>query len=88
MNTTTESERGASAPVVLQPKTKRAPAKTRWAMRSLWVRYATRATSARASEQSIMSQTGHRSVQMVRRYIKMGVCSGRIARGNSACSRP
>jgi len=34
--------------------------------------HATSAAMAGASERSIMKQTGHRSVQMVRRYIREG----------------
>ena len=42
--------------------------------------HATVAAIADASERSIMRQTGHRSVQMVRRYIRRG----NLFRGNSA----
>jgi len=80
MNTATESEKNASAPEVPHPKTKRAPAKAPLGVRSLWVRYATRAAIAGASERSIMNQTAHRSVQMVRRYIR----DGSLFRENSA----
>ena len=41
---------------------------------------ATSAAAARASERSIMDQTGHRSVQMVRRYIR----DGSLFRDNAA----
>ena len=34
--------------------------------------HATSAAASGASERSIMNQTGHRSVQMVRRYIREG----------------
>lgn len=39
---------------------------------SLRADHATSAAIAGASEPSIMNQTGHRSVQMVRRYIRDG----------------
>jgi integrase len=42
--------------------------------------HATSAAIAGASERSIMNQTGHRSVQMVRRYIR----DGNLFRENSA----
>jgi integrase len=42
----------------------------KYAGHSLRARHATSAAIAGASERSIMNQTGHRSVQMVRRYIK------------------
>jgi integrase len=42
--------------------------------------HATAAAVAGASERSIMAQTGHRSVQMVRRYIR----DGSLFRENSA----
>ena len=42
--------------------------------------HATSAAIAGASERSIMNQTGHRSVQMVRRYIR----EGSLFRENSA----
>lgn len=42
--------------------------------------HATSAAIAGASERSIMNQTGHRSVQMVRRYIR----DGSLFRENSA----
>ena len=41
--------------------------------------HATSAAMAGASERSIMHQTGHRSVQMVRRYVR----DGRLFRDNS-----
>jgi integrase len=54
------------------------PAK--FAGHSLRAGHATSAAIARASERSIMNQTGHRSVQMVRRYIR----DGSLFRENSA----
>ena len=54
------------------------PAK--YAGHSLRAGHATSAASAGASERSIMNQTGHRSVQMVRRYIR----DGSLFRENSA----
>ena len=47
---------------------------------SLRAGHATAAAIAGASERSIMNQTGHRSVQMVRRYIR----DGSLFRENSA----
>src|SRR5262249_23255270 len=47
---------------------------------SLRAGHATSAAIAGASERSIMNQTGHRSVQMVRRYIR----DGSLFRENSA----
>jgi integrase len=44
----------------------------KYAGHSLRAWHATAAAIADASERSIMSQTGHRSVQMVRRYIREG----------------
>jgi integrase len=52
----------------------------KYAGHSLRAGHATRAAIAGASERSIMSQTGHRSVQMVRRYIR----DGSLFRENSA----
>jgi hypothetical protein len=49
-------------------------------MDSLRAGHATAAAIAGASERSIMKQTGHRSVQMVRRYIR----DGNLFRENSA----
>jgi len=43
---------------------------SKYAGHSLRAGHATTATIAGASERSIMNQTGHRSVQMVRRYIR------------------
>jgi integrase len=54
------------------------PAK--YAGHSLRAGHATAAAISRASERSIMNQTGHRSVQMVRRYIR----EGSLFRENSA----
>jgi integrase len=54
------------------------PAK--YAGHSLRAGHATAAAIAGASERSIMNQTGHRSVQMVRRYIR----EGNLFRENSA----
>ena len=54
------------------------PAK--YAAHSLRAGHATSAAIAGASERSIMNQTGHRSVQMVRRYIR----DGNLFRENSA----
>jgi integrase len=52
----------------------------RYAGHSLRAGHATSAAIAGASERSIMAQTGHRSVQMVRRYIR----DGSLFRENSA----
>jgi integrase len=52
----------------------------RYAGHSLRAGHATAAAIAGASERSIMKQTGHRSVQMVRRYIR----DGNLFRENSA----
>jgi len=51
-----------------------------YAGHSLRAGHATAAAIAGASERSIMNQTGHRSVQMVRRYIR----DGSLFRENSA----
>jgi integrase len=51
-----------------------------YAGHSLRAGHATTAAMAGASERSIMAQTGHRSVQMVRRYIR----EGSLFRENSA----
>jgi site-specific recombinase XerD len=53
---------------------------TNYAGHSLRAGHATSAAIAGASERSIMKQTGHRSVQMVRRYIR----DGSLFRENSA----
>lgn len=53
---------------------------TAYAGHSLRAGHATAAAIAGASERSIMKQTGHRSVQMVRRYIR----DGSLFRQNSA----
>jgi site-specific recombinase XerD len=52
----------------------------KYAGHSLRAGHATAAAIAGASERSIMAQTGHRSVQMVRRYIR----DGNLFRENSA----
>ena len=52
----------------------------KYAGHSLRAGHATSAVIAGASERSIMNQTGHRSVQMVRRYIR----DGSLFRENSA----
>jgi integrase len=53
---------------------------SKYAGHSLRAGHVTSADIAGASERSIMNQTGHRSVQMVRRYIR----DGRLFRDNSA----
>ena len=53
---------------------------SKFAGHSLRAGHATSAAIAGASERSIMNQTGHRSVQMVRRYIR----DGSLFRENSA----
>jgi len=50
---------------------------------SLRAGHATSAAMAGASERSIMNQTGHKSVQMVRRYIRKGSLSRENSAGNS-----
>jgi integrase len=52
----------------------------KYAGHSLRAGHATSAAIAGASERSIMNQTGHKSVQMVRRYIR----KGSLFRENSA----
>ena len=52
----------------------------KYAGHSLRAGHATSAAIGGASERSIMNQTGHRSVQMVRRYIR----EGSLFRENSA----
>jgi integrase len=52
----------------------------KYAGHSLRAGHATSAAIAGASERSIMNQTGHRSVQMARRYIR----DGSLFRENSA----
>jgi integrase len=52
----------------------------KYAGHSLRAGHATSAAIAGATERSIMNQTGHRSVQMVRRYIR----EGSLFRENSA----
>lgn len=49
---------------------------------------ATTAARNGASEASIMKQTGHPSVQMVRRYIRGARCSTTTPAPNWACSEP
>ena len=53
---------------------------SQYAGHSLRAGHATSAAIAGASERSIMNQTGHKSVQMVRRYIR----DGNLFRENSA----
>jgi integrase len=53
---------------------------SKYAGHSLRAGHATSAAIAGASERSIMNQTGHRSVQMVRRYVR----DGNLFRENSA----
>jgi len=53
---------------------------------SLRAGHATAAAIGGASERSIMNQTGHRSVQMVRRYIATAACFGRTAAESLDCS--
>jgi integrase len=68
---------------ILKKLAKRAGLDTaKYAGHSLRAGHATSAAIAGASEGSIMNQTGHRSVQMVRRYIREAVCSGRTAEGS------
>ena len=55
---------------------------TRYAGHSLRAGLATSAAAAGASERAIMATTGHRSVQMVRRYIR----SGELFRENAAAT--
>ena len=52
----------------------------KYAGHSLRAGHATSAAIAGASERSIMNQTGHKSVQMLRRYIR----DGNLSRENSA----
>jgi integrase len=52
----------------------------KYAGHSLRAGHATSAAIAGASERSIMNQTGHRSVQIVRRYVR----DGNLFRDNSA----
>jgi len=61
------------------------PAK--YAGHSLRAGHATSAAIAGASERSIMNQTGHRSVQMVRRYIRDGSLFRENSAGSSGCSK-
>ena len=62
------------------------PAK--YAGHSLRAGHATAAAIAGASERSIMKQTGHRSVQMVRRYIRDGSLFAKIAPVSLGCNGP
>ena len=55
---------------------------TRYGGHSLRAGLATSAAAAGASERAIMATTGHRSVQMVRRYIR----SGELLRENAAAT--
>jgi integrase len=55
---------------------------TRYAGHSLRAGLATSAAAAGAHERDIMRQTGHRSVQMLRRYIR----DGELFRDNAAVS--
>ncbi|MGB6945683.1 MAG: hypothetical protein WBE37_25010 [Bryobacteraceae bacterium] len=57
---------------------------TKYAGHSLLTGHATLAAIAAATERSILNQTGHRSVQMVRRYIR----DGSLFRVNGGCSVP
>ena len=54
---------------------------------SLRAGHATSAAIAGASERSIMNQTRHRSVQMVRRYIRGGSLFRENSAGKLGCSR-
>ena len=66
---------------VVKKLIKRAPLDpARYAGHSLRAGHATAAAIAGASERLIMAQTGHRSEQMVRRYIR----DGSLFRDNSA----
>ena len=57
----------------------------KYAGHSLRAGHATSAAIAGASERSIMNQTGHRSVQMVRRYIRDGSLFRENAPGSWGC---
>jgi len=59
----------------------------KFAGHSLRAGHATSAAIAGASERSIMNQTGHRSVQMVRRYIRDGSLFRENSAGKLGCSR-
>ena len=61
------------------------PAK--YAGHSLRAGHATSAVIAGASERSIMNQTRHRSVQMVRRYSRDGSLSERTAQRSWGCRK-
>ena len=60
------------ARVVKEASATGGPDPAKYAGHSLRAGHATSAAIAGASERSIMNQTGHRSVQMVRRYIREG----------------
>jgi integrase len=60
----------------------------KYAGHSLRVGHATSAAIAGASERSIMRQTGHRSVQMVRRYIRDGSLFRENSRGEAGIVGP
>jgi len=68
------------ARVVKKPAVRAGLDAAKYAGHSLRAGHATSAAIAGASERSIMKQTGHRSVQMVRRYIR----DGSLFRENSA----
>ena len=70
------------APVVKKLAERAGLDAAKYAGRSLRAGHATSAAIAGASERSIMNQTGHRSVQMVRRYIRDGNLLRSIARGS------
>jgi integrase len=69
----------ASTPASIRPIAESKPL-VEYAGHSLRAGHATSAVIAGASERSIMNQTGHRSVQMVRRYIR----DGNLFRENAA----
>jgi integrase len=68
------------ARVVKKPAQRAGLNAAKYAGHSLRAGPATSAARAGASERSIMNQTGHKSVQMVRRYIR----EGSLFRENSA----
>jgi integrase len=68
------------ARVVKKPAQRAGLNAAKYAGHSLRAGHATSAARAGASERSIMNQTGHKSVQMVRRYIR----EGSLFRENSA----
>ena len=57
----------------IRSRRQQAPSTQRYAGHSLRAGLATSAAEAGASERSIMNQTGHRSVAMVRKYIRDGL---------------